>query len=234
MRYKCRVILIPWDYESAAHRAVLLKQREDCGWHNEKVEKEWREVQAKGDKCLYWIVLLSDDSHMTEEMKCHLRFKASERLRDTARSINGAPRWASQQVFIPVGHISVDRLNAETKHVNLNIPSIGVFWIKTFYVSHSVQSQGIGRAAMDEAEKMIIREPFNARVLMLDTIQRDDNLREEFVKAAYGSLPKILSQDWYARRGYRVIRTVQNFYTILDRSGKSWDTKTVFMRKDIA
>jgi hypothetical protein len=105
MRYKCRVILIPWDHESAVHRAVLLKQREDCGWHSEKVEKEWREAQAKGDKCLYWIVsqgrmrssirfyaeilicgtrllninkvLLSDDSHMTEEMRCHLRFKES-------------------------------------------------------------------------------------------------------------------------------------------------------------
>jgi hypothetical protein len=102
---------------------------------------------------------------------------------------------------------------------------------------------------MDEAEKMVVGEPFNARVLMLDTIQRDDNLREDFALAAYGSMPKvrfgpwileaanvskIQSQDWYARRGYHVIRTVQNFYTILDRSGKSWDIKTVFMRKDIA
>lgn len=106
MSSKSKVILIPWDYDSAAHRAVLSKQREECTWHQEKVEKEWRELQAKGDKCIYWIVShmsfgsstrchteilmygtrlltmnkvpFSDDSHTTEEMKLYLRSKESQ------------------------------------------------------------------------------------------------------------------------------------------------------------
>ncbi|KAJ6006675.1 hypothetical protein N7451_004619 [Penicillium sp. IBT 35674x] len=214
MSSKSKVILIPWDCDSAVHRAVLSKQREECSWHQEKVEKEWRELQAKGHKCIYWIT--------------------SDKLSDTAQSINAVPRRVSHQTFIPIGHISIDSLNPEADHLNLDIPSSGVFWIKTFYVSHSVQGQGIGRAAMDEAEKMAAREPLNARTLMLDTVERNDQMREEFALFTYGSLPKDPNQDWYARRGYQVIRTVQNYYRIVDRNGKLWDTKTVFMRKDIA
>ncbi|KAJ6103352.1 hypothetical protein N7486_005779 [Penicillium sp. IBT 16267x] len=214
MSSKSKVILIPWDCESVVHRAALVKQREECGWHQEKVEKEWRELQAKGGKCIYWIV--------------------NEKLRDTAQTINAVPRRASQQAFIPIGHISIDSLNAEANHPDLEIPSTGVFWIKTFYVSHSAQSQGVGRAAMDEVEKMAIGEPLNARILMLDTVQRDDQMREEFALAMHGGLPKVPNQDWYARRGYQVIQTVQNYYRIEDKNGKVWDTKTVFMRKDIA
>lgn len=102
------------------------------------------------------------------------KLQTNERLCDTAQSINAVPRRASQQAFIPIGHISIDSLNAEANHIDLDIPSTGVFWIKTFYVSHSVQGQGIGRAAMDEAEKMAVGEPLNARILMLDTMHRDD------------------------------------------------------------
>lgn len=117
MSSKSKVILIPWDYDSAAHRAVLSKQREECTWHQEKVEKEWRELQAKGRKCIYWIVsqmrvgssilchaeiliyetplltmnkvLLSDDSQTAEGMKLHLRSKESQLLTNfSGRDIN--------------------------------------------------------------------------------------------------------------------------------------------------
>jgi hypothetical protein len=39
-------------------------------------------------------------------------------------------------------------------------------------------------------------------------------------------------KEWYARRGYRLIKTVQNYYHVGDKNGKVWDTKTVFMRKE--
>lgn len=117
--------------------------------------------------------------------------QAIDKLSDTAQSINAVPRRASHQAFIPIGHISIDSLNPEANHLNLGIPLSGVFWIKTFYVSHTVQGQGIGRAAMDEAEKIAAREPLNAQTLMLDTVERNDQVREEFALATYGSLPKV-------------------------------------------
>lgn len=45
---------------------------------------------------------------------------------------------------------------------------------------------------------------------------------------------QVTNQEWYARRGYRLAKTVQNYYQVPDKRGNIWDTKTVFMRKDIA
>lgn len=46
---------------------------------------------------------------------------------------------------------------------------------------------------------------------------------------------QVANEDWYFRRGYRLIKTVQGFYrAIFDTNGKKTETKTVFMRKDFA
>ncbi|KAJ5960483.1 uncharacterized protein N7479_007633 [Penicillium vulpinum] len=173
-------------------------------------------------------------------------------LQDTATTINAVSRQPTKEFFIPIGHISLDSKNPDAEHIELDLPVKKIFWIKTFYVRQSIQGQGIGRAAMDEVEAMAVREPLLAKILMLDTVQKDDQKREEFANATYGGVPKVsliiqfdvlgqtpyrlqtTNEEWYARRGYRLIKTVQNYYQVLDKNGKIWDTKTVFMRKDIA
>ena len=40
------------------------------------------------------------------------------------------------------------------------------------------------------------------------------------------------NEEWYSRRGYRVVKTVPDFYTEYDT--KRWSIKTVFMRLDLA
>jgi len=114
-----------------------------------------------------------------------------ETLEDTATAINAIPRQPTKEIFIPIGHISLDSKNPEAEHIGLDLPSESVFWIKTFYVSQSIQGQGIGRAAMDEVEAMAVREPLVAKTLMLDTVQKDDQKREEFAIATYGGVPKV-------------------------------------------
>lgn len=143
-------------------------------------------------------------------------------------------REATRKSFVPIGHISLDSKNADAHKIQLDIPPEGAFWIKTFFVSHSFQSQGIGRAAMDEVETMAVEEPLCARTLMLDTVHKDDQMREDFSAAFFGGVPKMSNQEWYDRRGYRLIETVQNYYGVADKQGKVWDVKTVFMRKDIS
>lgn len=54
--FKPKVVLVPWDFDSPAHRQILQNQRQECTWHHDKVEKEWRDAQEKGQKCIYWIV----------------------------------------------------------------------------------------------------------------------------------------------------------------------------------
>jgi GNAT superfamily N-acetyltransferase len=114
-----------------------------------------------------------------------------ETLEDTATTIYAVPRQPTKERFVPIGHISLDAKDPESEKIDLDIPSEGVFWIKTFYVSQSVQGQGIGRAAMDEVEAMAVREPLSAKILMLDTVQKDDQKREEFAIATFGSVPKV-------------------------------------------
>ncbi|KAJ5610693.1 Acyl-CoA N-acyltransferase [Penicillium lagena] len=214
MSSKSQVTLVPWDPKSTTHLQRLVEQRLQCTWDHEKVATSWRESQIKGNKCLYWI--------------------EAEMLQDTAAYINGVARDASKRNFVPVGHIALDEGNPDAKDIELDLPSEGVFWIKTFFVTHALQSKGIGRAALDEVETMAVKEPLQARILMLDTVQKDDQRRKEFADLVYGGMPKVTNQEWYARRGYRLAKTVQNYYQVPDKTGKIWDTKTVFMRKDIA
>ena len=173
-------------------------------------------------------------------------------LQDTATTINAVPRQPTKESFIPIGHISLDSKNPDVEHIELDLPAVNIFWIKTFYIRRSIQGRGIGRAAMDEVEAMAVREPLLAKILMLDTVQKDDQKREEFANVTYGGIPKVslfvqfdvlgqvtyglqtINQEWYARRGYRLIKTAQDYYQDPDKNGKVWDTRTVFMRKDIA
>jgi GNAT superfamily N-acetyltransferase len=120
----------------------------------------------------------------------------TEQLQDTAVSLNAVSRNPSHQSFIPIGHISLDSKNPEATNSGLEIPSYSVYWIKTFFVQHHWQSKGIGRAAMDEVEAMALDEPLSAKTLMLDTVEKGDQLREHFAKATYGNIPKVCRTDF--------------------------------------
>ncbi|KAJ5514050.1 hypothetical protein N7463_003602 [Penicillium fimorum] len=129
-------------------------------------------------------VLPSDESQVISPKK-------DEKLQDTATTINAVPRKPTNESFIPIGHISLDSKNPDAEHIEFDLPSENIFWIKTFYVRQSIQGQGIGRAAMDEVEAIAVREPLLAKILMLDTVQKDDQKREEFANATYGGVPKV-------------------------------------------
>lgn len=112
-------------------------------------------------------------------------------LQDTAAYINGVARDASKRGFIPVGHIALDEENPHPKDIELDLPSEGVFWIKTLYVTHALQRKGIGRAALDEIETMAVKEPLLAKILMLDTVHQDDQRKKELAELLYGGIPKV-------------------------------------------
>jgi GNAT superfamily N-acetyltransferase len=116
---------------------------------------------------------------------------AHDALIDTAVSINAATRQPTQAEFIPIGHIALDSKNQKAKKIDLDIPAVKVFWITSFFVLPHHRGQGIGRAAMDEIERIAIQEPLCAKTLMLDTVEGKDQLREEFAKVTYGRVPKV-------------------------------------------
>ncbi|KAJ5392308.1 hypothetical protein N7509_007798 [Penicillium cosmopolitanum] len=222
-----KISLIPWDAESVTHRRWLYDQRIQCNWDHEKVEEEWRQQQIRGEKCMYWIVRQSElgsakSPNVNEEV-----------LHDTAESVNGKTRRALRVAFVPIGHISLDPKNKDAERLGIDMPSDGVYWIKSFFILQSLQGGGIGRAAMDAVEDMATREPLWAQTLMLDTVTKEHQIREDFALSTYGSIPKITNESWYARRGYTPIKTVPNYYDVWDGNGNRWDIEIVFMRKNI-
>ena len=105
---------------------------------------------------------------------------------------------------------------------------------------------------MAMAESMAINEPLCAKTLALDTVCKEDQLREDFAIAYFGEVPKVLSlsllkrifvtslnskqfsnQGWYEKMGYQVIKIVNAYDTTPDRTGKVWDFRGVFLKKNI-
>ncbi|CAM1502189.1 Fc.00g041730.m01.CDS01 [Cosmosporella sp. VM-42] len=231
-----QVQLIPWDPESTDHVERLVEQRVECGWHHDKVKPVWRGEQTFGIKCIYWITVSPEDPDQDEKLRLHFELYPNDKkpLRDTGASVRGVSRTPTQSQFYPVGHISLDAINPDVKTIELDLPSKDVYWIKTFYVSHALRANGIGRASMDAVESMAVDEPLCARTLALDTLYKEDQNNPEIGLGYYGQIQKMSNQEWYGRRGYRPIKIARDFYVTPDRKGVFWDLRTVFMRKDIS
>ncbi|KAK1584948.1 uncharacterized protein LY79DRAFT_559869 [Colletotrichum navitas] len=231
-----RVTLIPWDPEAADHVTRMVDQRIACGWDDDLVPA-WQGGQRSGYKCIYWITITSEDPERDAKIAKHVSEypKETEPIVDTAQSIYAVSRTATGTPFHPVGHISLDFGNPRAEPLGLPIPKEHVFWIKSLYVSDAIQGSGIGRAAMDMAESMAAGTPLCAKTLMLDTVSKEDQLRKESAVVHHGKLPASPTQAWYERRGYKLVRTVDNFYGYpeTDPDGNPVVRRTVFLRKDL-
>ncbi|PVH76826.1 hypothetical protein DL98DRAFT_517678 [Cadophora sp. DSE1049] len=228
------VLLIPWDPESPAHIERMYEQRLACGWKAEQVES-WRELQRCGKFTLQWVVLSSTDPLYPSKIAKHTTAypKQSTPLLDTATSLGGKPRPGMEITgteFMPVGHIS---LNTEYEEPGYVDAEEGLYFIATFWISPSLQSLGLGRASMDAVEKMVTSEPLNARVLALSTVANEYEGKSERWAALEREPPALSNQDWYARRGYVVFKTVKEKWSEKDKAGKEWWFAGVFMRKEI-
>ncbi|KAF6803161.1 hypothetical protein CSOJ01_11076 [Colletotrichum sojae] len=232
---KVHVKLFPFDPESPEHFTRMVDQRTECGWSFDLIPA-WQKYQRSGLKCIYWIRTfpegISKPAIRRENASTNL-IQEKEPLYDTATSIRAVARTPPATAFHPVGHISLDTDNPPTRRLHLPIPEDNVYWIKSLFVSYALQGAGIGRAAMDEVEASAARAPLCARVLMLDTVAKEDQHREELLAQLPGKPPAMSTQEWYARRGYRLIHKELDFYPDLDKDGKPLGRSTVFMRKDL-
>ncbi|KLP13849.1 uncharacterized protein LW94_13612 [Fusarium fujikuroi] len=161
----------------------------------------------------------------------------SQGNRGTSRHKQDATRktaHSNQRKIPPIGHVALDtHISDYAEKVELDFPKSGAYWVKSLYVSYTLQGLGIGGVAMNIAERMAIEEPLNARHLLLDTVHHEDQADEDFAVANYGGAFKIPTQAWYERRGYRLIGVAENVYQYPDANGKIWPCRTVFLQKDI-
>ncbi|KAG4419632.1 hypothetical protein IFR04_007229 [Cadophora malorum] len=230
-----QVKLVPWDFTSPEHVERLIQQRIHCGWDSERVES-WRPKQESGEFNLQWIVLSDDDPLKDDKVLKHTSEYPSESklLQDTALSFGGKPRIIPlpQASFIPVGHICLGPTPAHYDDPKEPFAK-GSYWISNFYVSRAVQSSGLGRAAMDTAERIATSEPLNARLLGLNAINKEDPDCEEKYKALNLPIPPFSNQDWYERRGYKLYMDIPKAFSKTDSTGKIWFWDAVCLKKTI-
>jgi hypothetical protein len=193
---KAQIVLIPWDPDSPEHVERLYQQRIACGWNKQAVEG-WRVLQRAGKIALQWVVsplfelsrdkqltplikvLSESDPLITTKLSIHTSAWPAESMpiSDTAASLGGKPRIPNlSRTFIPVGHISLD---SENEDPNAADASRGIYRISSFYISTALQSSGLGRAAMDEIERLAVSEPLNAKTLTLGTVANEYEGKKE-------------------------------------------------------
>lgn len=100
-------------------------------------------------------------------------------------------RTPTRESFHPVGHVALDMRFPAAEHLDLGLPDTGAIWIKTLYISSALQSSGLGRAGMEAIEAMATEKPISARTLMLDTVCKEHQRREDFAMEFYGYVPKV-------------------------------------------
>ena len=164
--------------------------------------REWGVQLAMDSKCspfpeisAYTLQVLSDDDPLKDDkvLKHTSEYPSeSKLLQDTALSYGGKPRIIPlpQASFIPVGHICLGLTPAHYDDPKEPFAK-GSYWISNFYVSRAVQSSGLGRAAMDTAERIATSEPLNARLLGLNAINKEDPDCEEKYKALNLPIPPV-------------------------------------------
>ncbi|KAH6684843.1 hypothetical protein F5X68DRAFT_20690 [Plectosphaerella plurivora] len=223
------VALIPWDPTSEDHIQRLIEQRIECGWHEDMPAVYWKKLQLQGTKCIYWVVPQPVEVGAAEKLEAQMTPKQRVPLLDTCTTLRGQSLTPSKQPFIPVGHIALDMTHPAADALGFKKPTEGVIWIKSLFVLESLQSNGLARAAMDTLEAMLASEPLCAKTLLLDTMQKDDQIK---LKA-----PKLTTQAWYERRGYRVIHVDPGFYNDTEvpeaKEFEGFVARTVFMQLDM-
>ncbi|KAI4603642.1 hypothetical protein KJ359_003458 [Pestalotiopsis sp. 9143b] len=145
------------------------------------------------------------------------------------------PREPSGKAFVPIGHLALEVHSAEDD-VKLGLPAQGVVWIHQLYVSYAIQKGGFGAASMDLAEKLATEEPYNGKLMVLDTVQEELQMSQEGQKHIYEDngipAPKISTESWYKRRGYVVFLVVKEAYIWKYGSG-SMALHLTHMRKEL-
>lgn len=111
------------------------------------------------------------------------RAKEKDALSDTSTSIFRSPRTPTNEAFIPVGHVGLEWKSEANRQ--LGLPTDGVVWATTLYISFPLRGYGLGRSTMRQVEAAAVRAPVSAGVMVLDTQKGASQMSEEVVKLMY-------------------------------------------------
>lgn len=234
-----KVELVPWDPDSDAHGQRLYEQRVACTWDEDLID-EWRAKVREGKKFLYWIKLSDDLAGKDDLMAKHIAKYPAEKeaLIDSATALANSPRTPTSISFLPIGHIALDLY--PDRNTRFSLPQSTV-WVKSLYISRTMQSGGFGRSAMHQIEHLATLPPLSATTMALDTATKEYQTRPDCL-AFYAKMTgrKVEAKDfrsneeWYVRQGYEAIARDDRAYTWVDpKTAVQEVIPCVFLKKDI-
>ncbi|SGY35118.1 BQ5605_C002g01728 [Microbotryum silenes-dioicae] len=226
------VHLVKFDPESELHVAELKRQRIICGWNEDLVEG-WCNKARRGLKGLVWVMRSS-----TPAAQAYFAAKPLpelEKLNLTNDPEARSPRPISEN-FRPIGHASLDwedMLNDET----LASKKLGNITFTSFFLLLSQQGLGLGSLVMDLLEAMAKTPEYGAKYITLTTLDgdlaRDPAWWERTLGLAFDPSKRI-NEEWYARRGYEVLRkNVPRYPELHKKTGEQVILNAVYMRKNL-
>lgn len=136
-----------------------------------------------------------------------------------------------------MGHIALDLRAEENAHLGIGDVE-GVVWVAGLYISWVLQGAGIGRAVMQAAEARAAGGVLGGRVMVLDTLTTEQQMRPAFVETAYLRrgipAPAVSNQDWYERQGYVLFNRQEAGYMWANAvTGETEPIDLVFFRKNL-
>ncbi|KAF7857218.1 hypothetical protein EAF04_009459 [Stromatinia cepivora] len=233
-----KVDLIPWDPDSPSHIERLFNQRVAYTWNSDYVES-WRGKQRQGAIILQWIVLpisspTRDELHNLHIMRYPLE---AESLIDSATTFNALPRAppSPPHSFLPIGHIAleVQPSSPPSSPTTTTTPLLPTYKISGLYTSSALRGHGLGRAAMDTIETLACSPRISAQKLILEVIANEYPGKEERRIALKAEELQVEREDWYVRRGYRIVGFRDGMWPERDEMGRVWTARCLFMEKII-
>ncbi|SCV68406.1 BQ2448_527 [Microbotryum intermedium] len=238
------VHLVKFDPDSELHVAELRRQRIICGWNEDLVEG-WCNKARQGLKGLVWIMRSS-----TPAAQAYFAAKPLpelEKLNLTNDADARGPPPISED-FRPIGHASLliptayaiffpkdweDMLDDET----LASKKLGYITFTSFFLLLSQQGLGLGSLVMDLLEAMARTPEYGAKYITLTTLDgdlaRDPEWWERTVGLAFDPTKRI-NEDWYARRGYEVMRkNVPRYPELHKKTSERITLNAVYMGKKL-
>lgn len=215
------------DFHSEAESDILLHQRELCGWNQDKIPT-WRGMQDEGEKRMFWITLPPS----TPEIVALAPSRATRLIQRDGSDL------------VPVGHVSLDRIDDRTDLNDLSLanPDGSVLTIATLFVIPDLSGLGLANFAMSTLEEWAGVPPYgfpNCTGVTIHTLAgkyvdvEGPDCRGMWARCGLPAPEKGRSNEsWYARRGYVKYKEEPRItMATLDGVKVYWDC--AFMRKEV-
>ncbi|EEA27371.1 conserved hypothetical protein [Talaromyces marneffei ATCC 18224] len=218
-----KLSLVPINLNDSAQHAEFKQQRVVCGWdYSDEALQMFIENQEKRLKSLFWIMIQQ-------------KVQANGKQENAGNAVSPSPTLFT----IRAGHISLDSYT-EPADPEIALEDRSIMTVQTFFILPEYRTGGVGRAAMDLVEVLVMQEPYGSphcHTLALTTVSKkhieiDTPGWRGIWKKCGLDVPPFSNEIWYEKLGY-VYWKEEPRYSAVGLDGSPLHIIASFMRKKL-